>query len=127
MVSKLRIAIIECDNPAFSSINRRGNYGGIFSALLKAAAPQAGLKEEQLQFSVHNVVENTTDYPKLEDVDGVLLTGSSRLTSPFLPLSLLHLRSLCYPSIRDIPAVTQNLIAICRCRLTRLLGRIQLL
>ena len=74
----LRIAIIECDNPSFPSINKRGNYGGIFSSLLRAAAPQVGLSEEDLKFSVHNVVENTTDYPSLDDVDGVLLSGSSK-------------------------------------------------
>lgn len=78
MVSKLRIAIIECDNPGFSSINKRGNYGGIFTSLLKEAAPLAGLTENDLQLSVHNVVENTTDYPNLEDIDGILMSGSSR-------------------------------------------------
>lgn len=73
----IRIAIIECDKPTFSNINKRGNYGGIFTSLLKAAAPEAGLREHELSFSVFNVVENTTDYPILEEIDGVLLTGSS--------------------------------------------------
>ena len=83
MLSKLRIAIIETDNPGFSSINKRGNYGGIFSSLLKAAAPQAGLTEDDLQLTIHNVVENTTNYPNLEDIDGILMSGSSRCTLPF--------------------------------------------
>lgn len=80
MVAKLRIAIIECDNPGFHSINKRGNYGGIFSKLLKDAAPDAGLKEDDLHLTIHNVVDNTTDYPTLDDIDGVLLSGSSRWT-----------------------------------------------
>ena len=80
----IRIAIIECDKPTFSSINKRGNYGGIFTSLLKAATPEASLQQDDLSFSVFNVVENTTDYPILAEIDCVLLTGSS--TSLAFPL-----------------------------------------
>jgi hypothetical protein len=73
----LRIAIIECDNPGFKSINKRGNYGEIFSHLLKTAAAKVGISESDLKFTVHNVVENTSDYPSLDDIDGVLYSGSS--------------------------------------------------
>lgn len=87
MPSPIRIAIIECDNPTFSSINKRGDYGGIFSSLLKVAAPEAGLDQDGLSFSFFNVVENTQNYPKLEDIDGVLLSGSSKFPI-FFPKSI---------------------------------------
>ena len=83
-MAPLRIAIIETDNPTFSSINKRGNYGGIFSSLIKAAAPKAGISEADLKLTVHNVVDNTTDYPNLADIDGVLYSGSSRCCFRFV-------------------------------------------
>ena len=97
MAPSIRIAIVECDNPGFVSINKRGNYGGIFSTLLKAAAPGAGLAQEDLVFSVFNVVENTTNYPRLEDIDGVLFTGSSMfmvVCYPVAPIDVVRIQRL---------------------------------
>ena len=75
----LRIAIIECDKPGFKSINDRGDYGGMFTKLLQDAAPAGELKKDDMIIQVHNVVDNTTDYPDLENIDAVLLSGSSEL------------------------------------------------
>ncbi|KAJ5690398.1 hypothetical protein N7462_004790 [Penicillium macrosclerotiorum] len=76
----LRIAVLECDTPLPNTNGRYNGYGGVFSALLTASAqmlnqpdrldPSAGL-----QISKWDIV-NGTEYPKLEDIDAVLLTGS---------------------------------------------------
>jgi hypothetical protein len=81
MHSPLRIAVLECDTP-LDNINRRYNgYGGVFRALLTASAktlnqPEKLNPETGLEITAWDIV-NDDKYPKLEDVDAVLLTGSS--------------------------------------------------
>ncbi|KXG47554.1 Glutamine amidotransferase type 1 [Penicillium griseofulvum] len=76
----LRIAVLECDTP-LEKINRRYNgYGGVFRVLLNASAkalnqPERLDPESGLEITAWDIV-NDDKYPKLEDVDAVLLTGS---------------------------------------------------
>jgi hypothetical protein len=84
MHTPLRIAVLECDTP-LDNINRRYNgYGGVFRVLLQASAislnqPERLDPETGLEVTAWDIV-NDDKYPKLEDVDAVLLTGSSGLT-----------------------------------------------
>jgi len=74
----LRIAILECDTPLPSTESRYHGYGGVFTALFKSSAEKLDLDlETDFQISKWDIVDGTT-YPKLEDIDAVLLTGSSR-------------------------------------------------
>lgn len=84
MHSPLRIAVLECDTP-LDNINRRYNgYGGVFRVLLKASAnalnqPETLDPETGLEISAWDIVNNDK-YPDLQNVDAVLLTGSSTLS-----------------------------------------------
>jgi hypothetical protein len=75
----LRIAILETDTPVEPVRAKYGGYGSIFTGLLKAGAD--ALKHERLsstsgmEISSFDVV-TAQEYPKLEDVDGILITGS---------------------------------------------------
>ena len=76
----LRIAVLECDEPVGKTKEKYGNYGNLFRELLEKgekilAAADVGYRVE-LDVSQFDVV-NVEHYPKLEDVDAVLLTGSS--------------------------------------------------
>ncbi|KAJ5558626.1 hypothetical protein N7535_008843 [Penicillium sp. DV-2018c] len=80
MHTPLRIAVLECDTPV-DGVNRRYNgYGGVFKVLLKAGAislnqPERLDPETGLEVTAWDIV-NDDKYPKLEDIDAVLLTGS---------------------------------------------------
>jgi hypothetical protein len=75
----LRIAILECDTPIEPLRARYGGYGRIFATLLHAAAHSLGhtglSSASGLDISSFDVV-TAQEYPKLEDVDGVLISGS---------------------------------------------------
>ncbi|KAJ6078788.1 hypothetical protein N7467_008541 [Penicillium canescens] len=89
MHSPLRIAVLECDTP-LDSINRRYNgYGGVFRALLTASAktlnqPEKLNPETGMEITAWDIV-NDNKYPKLEDVDAVLLTGSKHNSFEDIP------------------------------------------
>ena len=82
----LRIAILECDTPADGTRAKYGSYGGVFEALL--AAGVSGFQKERegserselgrFKLTYWDVVSEKK-YPRVEDVDGVLLTGSRTL------------------------------------------------
>lgn len=81
MRAPLRIAVLECDTPLPNTNARYNGYGGLFAALLKASAkalnqPERLDPETGLEVTKWDVV-NGTEYPTLEDIDAVLLTGSS--------------------------------------------------
>ena len=87
MPAPLRIAVLECDTPLPKIHDRYNGYGGVFTELLKASAkalnkPDQLDPETGLDISKWDVV-NADNYPKLEDIDAVLLTGSSAWTSEF--------------------------------------------
>jgi hypothetical protein len=81
MYPPLRIAVLECDTPLPIADNRYNGYGGVFTALLKSSAkilnqPDRLDPEPDLQISRWNIMSGI-EYPKLEDIDAVLLSGSS--------------------------------------------------
>lgn len=83
----LRIAILECDTPLEQTREKYGGYGGVFKALLEAGADALGQPElisskKGLELSTFDVVYKQ-EYPELNDIDAVLLTGSSEFSHPF--------------------------------------------
>lgn len=95
MKGKYHIAVLECDTPVERIQTRYGTYGDIFERLLKRGL--AGLKElpgragdsvdVELALSKWLVVDNQI-YPNPDDVDAILLTGSSKLYPPSSPSRL---------------------------------------
>ena len=81
-MATLRIAILKADMPMPAVVEKVGDYGPIFRRLLQAGARNIGVPERNLDISDFDVVE-TPKYPKLEDVDAVLITGSSRCPRAF--------------------------------------------
>ena len=86
MKPPLRIAILECDTPLDGTRTKYGGYGGVFKALLEAGAQAVreadpsiattkSQEEELLKLNYWDVV-NKKDYPALDEIDAVLLTGS---------------------------------------------------
>lgn len=81
MSPPLRIAILECDTPLNNANTKYDGYYGIFSRLLRASAKALGQPdkldpETGLEISRWDVV-NGDKYPNLEDIDAILMTGSS--------------------------------------------------
>lgn len=73
----LRIAILQCDTPLDGTRSKYGGYGGVFTALLNAgaAALEPLLSPSDLQISVFDCVTKQ-EYPSLDSIDGILITGS---------------------------------------------------
>jgi len=80
MKPPLRIAILECDTPLDNTRAKYGGYGGVFQQMLERGADalrdQRVTSKEGLELKKYQIVEQDI-YPKLEDVDAILLTGSS--------------------------------------------------
>ncbi|CAI7603051.1 unnamed protein product [Penicillium manginii] len=74
MTRTLRIAILECDTPVAPVVEKVGNYGVIFEALLKKGLVAANC-DVDFEISKWNVVENPV-YPNPNDIDAFLLSGS---------------------------------------------------
>lgn len=76
---RLRLAIIEADTPVPNADKQYGGYGGVFKSLLSKALassdPPQNL-EDVFDVSVWHVVENENNYPNLDDIDGILISGS---------------------------------------------------
>lgn len=77
---RVRIAILECDEPVGKTKEKYGGYGNLFKELLENGAihlanTNSG-KRVELEITMFDVV-NSDAYPILEDADAVLLTGSS--------------------------------------------------
>ncbi|KAL6709999.1 hypothetical protein ACN47E_009790 [Coniothyrium glycines] len=76
MKTPLRIAILECDTPPPGVVEKYGRYDRIFTVLLEAAAEGLGLDAKRdLQLSAFDVV-TAQEYPNLDDIDAVLISGS---------------------------------------------------
>ena len=77
--SPLRIAILECDTPIGRTKEKYGGYGNLFKELLQNGVEEVrtrdGVEVPELDVRKYDVV-NDELYPKLEDVDAVLLSGS---------------------------------------------------
>ena len=80
MQPPLRIAVLECDEPIGHTKEKYGGYGNLFKELLENGVRRYPdlytEKAPELEVSKFDVV-NTEHYPRLEDVDAILLTGSS--------------------------------------------------
>lgn len=77
-----RIAILECDTPLTQTREKYGGYGGVFTALLKAGAdglnqPDLISSKDGLDLSSYDVVTKQ-EYPDLDSIDAVLITGSRK-------------------------------------------------
>lgn len=76
----LRVAILLCDSPLDHAAKKYGSYGGVFRALLEKSAEL--LKDEipgienGLELTSWNVYQ-LEEYPKLEEIDAIHITGSS--------------------------------------------------
>ncbi|KAH6614000.1 class I glutamine amidotransferase-like protein [Boeremia exigua] len=75
MKKPLRIAVLQCDQPPPDVVAQYGAYDRIFATLLQTAAARMGLQEADLEITGWDVV-GKMEYPLLEDVDGVLISGS---------------------------------------------------
>jgi len=79
LLPPLRIAILECDTPLTSTRAKYGGYGGVFKALLTVgtdALMDPNLSSEHgLSLTNWDVVE-AQEYPRLDDIDAILITGS---------------------------------------------------
>jgi GMP synthase-like glutamine amidotransferase len=75
----LRIAILECDTPLTNTRAKYGGYGGVFKALLSAGADALGSpalsSKHGLELTTWDVFE-AQNYPSLDDIDAILLSGS---------------------------------------------------
>lgn len=82
MKTPLRIAILQCDTPPPDVVALYGAYDRIFTTLLEKAAAGLGLDPKtDLELSAFEVV-TAQEYPNLEDIDAVLISGSSKLHRP---------------------------------------------
>jgi hypothetical protein len=80
MKTPLRIAILECDTPPPAVVEKYGRYDRIFTTLLETAAEGLGLSPKQdLELSAYDVV-TAQEYPDSENIDAVLISGSSEYT-----------------------------------------------
>jgi hypothetical protein len=95
--------MLECDTPLPKTSARYHGYGGVFEALLKAGAQDLGRPDPHsgLQISRYQVELHPEDYPNLQDIDAILITGSS--TIPSIPS---HLLSLSSATQNTIPSTT---------------------
>jgi hypothetical protein len=78
MQPPLRIAILECDTPLPNTKSKFGGYGGVFQHLLNSGAKASGRPdlEPGFKFSNHQIEADPENYPNLEDIDAILITGS---------------------------------------------------
>ncbi len=91
--SPIRIAVLEADTPLEQTRRDLGSYAGVFTALLHKAADASKISRESLQLTGWDVVnepdggiedmggmynwKRTRGYPRMEDIDAILITGSS--------------------------------------------------
>lgn len=83
-VKPLRIAVLELDVPIPQLYAIYGGYGGMFKRLLEAGASDLEAESGSavsLEITAFNVVERG-EYPDLEGVDAILMSGSSTFSHP---------------------------------------------
>lgn len=93
--SPLRLAILEADNAVGRFRDKYGSYGGVFTSLLYKAADASAIPREKLDITLWDIVNEegaeegaveamggewnvsrTKGFPRMQDVDAVLITGS---------------------------------------------------
>ncbi|KAJ4139871.1 hypothetical protein NW768_001218 [Fusarium equiseti] len=109
MTRNFRLAVLECDTPIPSVNGKRGTYGDVFRDLMDKGLKHEGLgdkgKDVKYEISKWDVV-TAQEYPRIEDVDGFLLTGSKHTSfndDPWI-LKLVDFVKNVYTST-DIPIV----------------------
>lgn len=75
MTSPVRLAVLECDN-LIKTRKEYGGYCGVYTTLLHAAADNLGIPHDRLAISKYDVI-NEMRYPSLDEVDAMLISGSS--------------------------------------------------
>lgn len=75
MATPTRLAILECDTLP-PSISENG-YCGLYTALLYAGADALSIPHSQLDISKWNVKDEMDKYPSPDDIDAILISGSS--------------------------------------------------
>lgn len=79
----IRIAVLEADTLLPNNYAKYGGYTGLYTDLLQAGTDSFGWPRDRLQllrWDVVNSVQGVDDageYPALEDVDAILISGSS--------------------------------------------------
>jgi len=96
MTPPLRIAVLECDTPLDNINAKYEGYGGVFKELFRESAKRLGQPEKLdpetgLEISRWDIVDGDK-YPNLDEVDAVVLTGSSMH-------SFMAFRSLLYTNL----------------------------
>jgi hypothetical protein len=76
-IMMLRIAILECGDPPDKTRETVGSYGEIFRILLEKGASELNEPEKDTLHLTYWDVENGDKYPELDDIDAILMTGSS--------------------------------------------------
>ncbi|KAE8152189.1 Aldehyde/histidinol dehydrogenase [Aspergillus avenaceus] len=75
MTRVVRVAVLECDTPIAPARERYGTYGDFFQRLLNTGLKELGISNTEIQVSKWDVV-NELVYPKPEEYDAILMTGS---------------------------------------------------
>jgi hypothetical protein len=75
MRQPFRLAVLECDEPIPEVKEVYGSYGDMFERQLQVNIINQGLDSSNLLVSKWDVVDKQS-YPRLDDIDAVLLTGS---------------------------------------------------
>jgi hypothetical protein len=79
MNTKFRISILECDTPPPAIVEKEGKYGDIFERRWTDSTGHANNAcDLHLSFTKFDAVDART-YPAIDEVDAVLLSGSSTL------------------------------------------------
>ena len=75
----IRLAILECDTPLPNTKAKFGGYGGVFQFLVKSGARALGKPDPEhgFDFSNHQIEADPENYPDLNELDAILITGSS--------------------------------------------------
>lgn len=81
MPSPLRVAILECDEPIGEAKRKYGSFGNLFHLLFAAGVSR--LQKDSYKEGLE-IIQSSYDvrlarsYPPLDEIDAVVLTGSSK-------------------------------------------------
>lgn len=105
----LRIAILECDTPLEKTKAKYGGYGGVFKQLLERGADKLGhpglSSKEGMELTTFNVENNSGIFPKMEDIDAIVLSGSRKNSPAHSRTAAYH--CLGHDSFANIPWINQ--------------------
>ncbi|KAE8355059.1 class I glutamine amidotransferase-like protein [Aspergillus coremiiformis] len=108
MTRIIRVAVLECDTPIDPVKARYGTYGDIFHRLLTTSLRELEVADAEIQTTNWDVV-NESVFPKPEEFDALLLTGSKHDAHADIPW-IIELTKY----VRDIFAQkTKPIVGIC--------------